>query len=272
MRWQRGYESSDVEDRRGQRAPMRLGGVPALSGGGLVAVLVIYLIARALGVTGGGGGGDTTQPAMTSADERELYQFVSFVFDDVQKSWEDQFRRLGKPYRHAKLVVFTDAVDSACGITGSEVGPFYCPRDQKAYIDLSFYSLLRDKLGAGGDFAQAYVLAHEMGHHVQNLLGENERNGSRDNETSVRMELQADCLAGVWAHSTDQRKLLEAGDIEESMNAAEQIGDDRLQRRGGGRVNPETFTHGTSEQRQRWFKRGLNEGDPRACDTFRGDI
>jgi predicted metalloprotease len=251
-------------------APVRLGGLGGLgklSGGGILVVLAVVLIARMAGVNlgGGGSGGGGARP-----EDREVYEFVNFLTDDIQEVFAAQFKRLGKPYRPAKVVVFSGAVESGCGIAGSEIGPFYCPADNQAYIDLSFYQVLRDKLGAGGDFAQAYVLAHEFGHHVQNLLGT--MRGKRDNETSIRVELQADCLAGVWAHSTEQRRLLEAGDIEESMNAAAQIGDDRLQKRGGGRVNPETWTHGSSEQRQRWFRRGLQEGDIRACDTFSGNI
>jgi uncharacterized protein len=268
------------------RAPMRLGGMPAIGGGSLLATLIVIVLVKLLGGGGGGGGGDPTggggpldEPSSSTRGlapgqdpDRELYEFVNFALDDIQGSFAEVFERQGMRYEPARLVVFSDAVESGCGIAGSEVGPFYCPNDRKAYVDLSFYRVLRDKLGAGGDFAQAYVLAHEIGHHVQNLTGQNRKHSSRDNETSVRMELQADCLAGVWAHSTDQRRLLESGDIEESMNAAEQIGDDRLQQRAGRRVNPETFTHGTSAQRQKWFARGLHEGDMRACDTFSGDI
>ncbi len=255
----------------------------AIGGGSLVAVLLLFLVGRFLGVDiggmGGGGGGGSPSPSTATGEQgipadrdqdRELVEFVNFVIDDVQQTFDKEFRRVGKQYKPAHLVLFTEAVDTGCGRADSGVGPFYCPADQRAYIDLSFYRVLREKLDAGGDFAQAYVLAHEIGHHVQNLLGT--MRGARDNETSVRVELQADCLAGVWAHSTNQRRLLEDGDIQESMNAAAQIGDDALQRRGGGRVNPESWTHGSSQQRQRWFERGLNEGDIRACDTFSGGI
>jgi predicted metalloprotease len=199
--------------------------------------------------------------------------FVSFVLDDAQKVWQQQ---LGTSYRPAKLVLFRDAVQSACGFAESATGPFYCPGDEKVYIDLGFYEELQQRFGAPGDFAQAYVLAHEIGHHVQNLLGtEAEVRRTREtradlaNEMSVRLELQADCYAGVWAHSTGQRNLLEQGDVEEGLGAAAAVGDDRLQRMGGGRVVPESFTHGSSEQRQQWFRRGLESGRTDACDTFR---
>jgi predicted metalloprotease len=203
--------------------------------------------------------------------EEELVDFVSFVLDDVQSIWQRQL----PGYPPAKLVLFRDAVESACGFAQAAMGPFYCPRDQKVYIDLGFYEELRQRFGAPGDFAQAYVLAHEIGHHVQKVTGTEkkvrsaQRSHPRDaNELSVRMELQADCYAGVWAHSTARRDLLEEGDLEEGLQAAAAVGDDRIQRMSTGRVAPESFTHGSSKQRMHWFQVGFDSGDPEACDTF----
>jgi hypothetical protein len=234
-------------------------------------VIVVALISQALGVDvsglfgGGGGGGSSASSqgggAPVSAEEQQAYDFVNTVLDDVQDTFDRLFQRDGRRYERAKLVVFTEEIDTGCGHSSAAVGPFYCPPDRKAYIDLSFYRVLRDKLGAGGDFAEAYVLAHEIGHHVQNLLG-------IESKDSVRIELQADCFAGVWAHSTKERNLLESGDIDEAVNAAAQIGDDRLEEMAGQEVNPETFTHGTSAQRARWFKRGLDRGTLDGCDTL----
>jgi predicted metalloprotease len=201
-----------------------------------------------------------------------LVEFVSFVLDDAQATWS---RLLGGQYRDAQLVLFTDAVQSACGFGQAATGPFYCPGDQKVYLDLGFFEELRNRFGAAGDFAQAYVLAHEIGHHVQTITGtEREvrrvqgQNPADANELSVRMELQADCYAGVWGNATAQRDLLEEGDVEEALGAAASIGDDRLQRMQTGRVQPERFTHGSSEQRVAWFRRGLESGDPEVCNTF----
>jgi predicted metalloprotease len=269
MKWQRGHRSKNVEDRRGQKARGRAAKV---GGGAALLGLVIVLIGQALGIdlsglSGGGGSSsqpepqEESRPRVETAEEKELVEFVHFVIDDIQGTFAKELEKKGKTYRPATLVLFTDAVDSRCGTTSAAVGPFYCPPDYKAYIDLSFYRVLRERLGAGGDFAQAYVLAHEIGHHVQNLL--------RIDGDSVKQELQADCFAGVWASATSQRKLLDQGDIEESVNAAAQIGDDRLQEMAGQKVNPETWTHGSSEQRVRWFKRGLEAGDLDACDTFK---
>jgi predicted metalloprotease len=203
--------------------------------------------------------------------EEELVEFVSFVLDDAQSIWQQHVRG----YPPAKLVLFRDAVESTCGFAQAAMGPFYCPSDQKVYIDLGFYEELRQRFGAPGDFAQAYVLAHEIGHHVQKVTGIEEqvlraqRSRSRDaNALSVRMELQADCYAGVWAHSTARRDLLEAGDLEEGLEAAAAVGDDRIQRMSTGRVAPEKFTHGSSKQRMHWFQVGYESGDPDACDTF----
>jgi predicted metalloprotease len=269
MKWERGHKSKHVEDRRGQKPRGR--GVKIGAGAGLVGLLIV-IIGQALGVdlsglSGGGGSETASEPAPAEETRRtgpdpdaELVQFVHFVIDDIQATFEKQFRDDGKTYRPADLVLFTEAVDTRCGLSSSAIGPFYCPPDRKAYIDLSFYRVLKERLGAGGDFAQAYVLAHEIGHHVQNLL--------RIDGESVRQELQADCFAGVWAHSTGQRKLLEQGDIEESVNAAAQIGDDRLQKMAGQKVNPETWTHGSSAQRVKWFRVGYETGDLDACDTF----
>jgi hypothetical protein len=212
----------------------------------------------------------------STPEEEQLVDFVSFVFDDAQATWSRVLAGSATPYVNAKIVLFRDAVRSACGFAESATGPFYCPADQKVYIDLSFYQDLRARFGAPGDFAQAYVIAHEIGHHVQNLLGiagqvrdAQSANRSGANELSVRMELQADCFAGVWGYSTARRDLLEQGDVEEGLNAAAAIGDDRMQRRSGGYVNPDAFTHGSSDQRVRWFRRGLESGDPEVCDTFR---
>ena len=205
-----------------------------------------------------------------------MVELVSFVLDDAQEVWT---RLLPGQYREAKLVLFRRGVESGCGIAPSEVGPFYCPADEKVYIDLSFFDDLHRRFSAPGDFAQAYVLAHEIGHHVQRVTGTEQRvrqmQASRPgmkNELSVRMELQADCYAGVWGNSTSQRRILEQGDVDEALRAASAIGDDRLQRRSGGTVNPDSFTHGTSAQRATWFKRGMESGDPRSCDTFAGGI
>jgi predicted metalloprotease len=216
-------------------------------------------------------------PVETTPEEERLVEFVSFVLDDAQGVWTQTLPRHGAQYRPAKLVLFRDAIQSACGLGESATGPFYCPADEKVYIDLGFYQELHQRFGAPGDFAQAYVLAHEIGHHVQNVLGtEAEVRHARStrpdiaNQLSVRLELQADCYAGVWAHSTAQRQLLEQGDVEEGLGAAAAVGDDRLQRMGGGQVQPDGFTHGTSEDRMRWFRRGLETGSPESCDTFQG--
>jgi len=210
------------------------------------------------------------EPGQSSPQEDELKQFASFVLDDVQQTWRSI---LGERYRDAKMVLFTDAVRSGCGVADAQVGPFYCPSDEKAYIDLSFYDALRQRFGAPGDFAQAYVIAHEIGHHVQHILGverETRRGQSENpeqaNALSVQMELQADCLAGVWAHTTQARNLLEKGDTEEALNAAAAIGDDRIQRKTQGHVQPETWTHGSSEQRLSAFARGMEAGQLEACN------
>jgi predicted metalloprotease len=226
----------------------------------------------------GGGGGQRVHDAPVGqgkGTEEPMVAFVSFVLDDTQKTWSEIFRERGKAYQHAKMVLFTDSTPTGCGYGESATGPFYCPADSRVYIDLGFYRELSGKLGARGDFAQAYVIAHEVGHHVQNLLGTSDRvHAARGSEQkgatglSVRLELQADCYAGIWGHSTAQRNLLERGDLEEAIGAAAAIGDDRLQRMSRGSVNPEKWTHGSSEQRSRWFRRGYDTGKLENCDTF----
>ncbi len=282
MRWTRGHVSANVEDRRGRRGvrmPGRRGGAQIGCGGFLMLLLLSVVFKQDFFSLVGAGGGGMTAPTTTDAGlppgqdpQQELKEFVSFVLDDTQAVWA----RTLDGYRDAKLVLFTDSVRSACGFAQAASGPFYCPGDQKVYIDLGFYQELSRRFGAPGDFAQAYVLAHEIGHHVQTLTGlssqvrqAQSRNPGQANDLSVRMELQADCYAGVWAHSTAQRDLLDRGDIEEGMGAAAAVGDDRIQRMSGKRyINPESFTHGSAEQRVQWFKRGLQSGDPNTCDTF----
>jgi predicted metalloprotease len=258
-------------------------------GGILVLLVLSYLFGEnffaLLGPGMGPGAGEDpsfSEPSgdfRTSPEEEELVEFVSFVLDDAQASWTRLLPEHGSRYQNATLVLFRDAVRSACGFAEAATGPFYCPADQKVYLDLSFFDELHRRFGAPGDFAQAYVIAHEIGHHVQTLLGVSSEvrraqsaRPSAANELSVRMELQADCFAGVWGHSTAQRNILERGDAEEGLRAAAAIGDDRMQRMSRGRVVPESFTHGSSEQRMRWLLRGLETGDPAQCDTFSGAI
>jgi predicted metalloprotease len=278
MRWDEQHESPDLIDRRREG-----GGRTNLSG---IVWLVLWLLRKPYGwvlvvlllgyaavqgarqglfsgnVANPGGGSNVTDPQA---------HFVAFVLDDVQSSWETQFAQRATPYRHAKLVLFTDSTPTACGYGDAATGPFYCPEDERVYVDLGFYRELEDRLGARGDFAKAYVIAHEIGHHVQKLLGTSESpraHAAGAGGGSVRLELQADCYAGIWAHSTQQRDLLESGDIESAVRAAAAIGDDRLQRRATGTVEPDSFTHGTSAQRVRWFTRGYESGSTQACDTF----
>jgi uncharacterized protein len=276
MRWREGRQSSNVEDRRG------IGGRGLAVGG--IGSVVILVIAFLLGVdprnllSGGGGSPEPGTQATRSAnpEEEELKAFSSSVLANTEGVWNELLRQHGRQYREPKLVLFTGQVSSPCGRSTAAVGPFYCPGDQKVYIDLSFYRELKTRFRAPGDFAQAYVIAHEVGHHIQNLLGTMDkvssmqaRSGERQaNDLSVRLELQADFYAGVWAHYAQRQGLLEAGDIEEALNAATAIGDDRLQKESQGYVVPDSFTHGTSEQRQRWFRRGLETGDLRQGDTF----
>ncbi len=261
-------ESSNVEDRRSFG--------PVAVGGGLGTIAMVF-VAMLLGidpriVINNAPQSRQVQRQEVPAGQEDLKKFVGVVLADTEDVWNELLpKQAGQQYREPKLVLFSGSVESACGMAGAAVGPFYCPPDENLYIDLSFYKDMRDKLGAPGDFAQAYVIAHEVGHHVQNLLGTMERRAPNDNEASVRVELQADFYAGVWAHYAARRGLLEAGDIEEALNAASAIGDDRLQMKTQGRVVPDSFTHGTSEQRMRWFKRGFDTGDVRQGDTFKAD-
>jgi uncharacterized protein len=275
MRWTPGGRSTNLEDRRGSRGM----GMPLGIGGTLVA-LVLGLIFGPDVISN-----TNLDPAMQtsggalapedSAREESTVQFVSFVLDDAQRTWARLLPAAGTTYEPARLVLFRDAVRSGCGAAQSAMGPFYCPLDERVYIDLGFYDELRTRFGAPGDFAQAYVLAHEIGHHVQHLLGTDaqvrrtqESNPRLANELSVAMELQADCYAGIWAHSTEERQLLESGDVEEGLGAAAAVGDDRIQRQTTGEVHAESFTHGTSQQRASWFVRGYRSGQLESCDTF----
>jgi predicted metalloprotease len=257
--------------------------------GGTLVVLVLSLLFGRNLFTGGGGadtapqtqvaGGDVA-PVSSSQEEETLKQFSTFVLNDAQETWARVLPAAGgTQYRDAKLVLFRDFVQSGCGNAESAMGPFYCPRDERVYLDLGFFGDLQRRFGASGDFAQAYVIAHELGHHVQHLVGTEarvrelqERRPQNANDLSVRLELQADCYAGVWANSTEQRRLLEAGDVEEGLGAASAVGDDRIQRATQGSVHPESFTHGSAAQRANWFKRGFSAGRPDACDTFAGAI
>ncbi|MDA1194825.1 MAG: zinc metallopeptidase [Planctomycetota bacterium] len=286
MRWKGRRQSGNVEDRRAQ-GPSR---GAAIGGLGIVLLLAGLFIGGDFGkflsdmgqaqMQGGGTSGPST-PFEATPEEEELVAFVKTVLATTEDVWNAEFRKLGKAYKEPKLVVFRGSVKSACGVAGAQVGPFYCPGDHQIYIDLSFYKTLRDELGAGGDFAQAYVIAHEVGHHVQNLLGDSERlhqsrgrvSQSEYNALSVRLELQADFYAGLWAHQAERLgPMLESGDLEEALNAAQRIGDDALQRRGGGSVRPDSFTHGTSAQRKAWFEHGFRTGDVSAGDTFNDRI
>ncbi|MGB6411452.1 MAG: neutral zinc metallopeptidase [Candidatus Deferrimicrobiaceae bacterium] len=281
MRWSKGRRSDNIEDRRGMRVSR------GMVGGG-VGTLIMVLFALYLGVdptiilqqappvTGPPAG---APPAARSPGENRLADFVSVVLADTEDTWHELFQRGGSTYREPNLVLFTDAVESACGFAESAVGPFYCPRDQNVYIDLGFFQEMEDRFQAPGDFAQAYVIAHEIGHHVQNLLGVSEKvqnararaSQVEGNRLSVLLELQADCLSGVWAyHANRARNIIEEGDVEEALGAASAIGDDRLQKQSRGFVVPDAFTHGTSEQRVRWFRRGLQSGDVDRCNTFQG--
>lgn len=283
MKWRSSGRSQDLEDNRSRRIST---GAMVGGGGGIIALILTLVFGLQGGqglpeglpgaFTGGTGGGQAPdEPFQTTPEEEKLVDFVSWVLDDVQNTFGAEFQKRGRTYQRAKLVLFRDQVMSACGHAGAQMGPFYCPGDQKAYIDLSFYKMLQQRFGAPGDFAQAYVIAHEIGHHVQNLLGTStevhraqQSNPEAANELSVRLELQADCLAGVWAHHTSKRGSLEIGDLEEGLKAASAIGDDALQRGAGQAVRPESFTHGSSEQRMTWFKRGFDTGREEDCNTF----
>jgi hypothetical protein len=280
MRWEGNRQSTNVQDARGGGGGggMRLGGgigigtiVVALIGGAVLGINPLTLLGI---LSGAEGPAPQSQNAPAPPANDRMAQFVSTVLADTEDVWKQQFQQGGATYVEPKLVLFRGAVRTACGAGQAAMGPFYCPLDQKVYIDLSFYETLKTRMGAPGDFAQAYVIAHEVGHHVQHLLGITEqvqraRGGPNGNEMSVRLELQADCFAGVWGHhAQNQRQILEQGDIEEAMNAAGKIGDDALQQASGRAVVPESFTHGSSEQRQRWFMTGLRTGSVKACDTF----
>jgi uncharacterized protein len=282
MKWLPGGESQDIEDRRDEGGGgFQFGGMHIGIGGAIILLILSFIFKTNLFALLGGGTGDPG-PAVSRPDpardssEKPLVQFVSFVLDDTQNTWTQILpEQTGRPYRHAKLVLFRDSTQSGCGGARSATGPFYCPEDEKVYIDLSFFDELHRRFGAPGQFAQAYVLAHELGHHVQRLIGIEgkvpqlqESNSREANQLSVRLELQADCFAGVWAHSTQQRGLLEKGDVESALGAASAVGDDRLQKMSTGHISPETFTHGTSQQRMHWFTAGLDSGTIKTCITF----
>jgi len=288
MKWRRGGSEADVIDVRGRGGGRRRGGAAVPVGGGLGIVGVILVLAFSL-LGGGGSGFDVPAGFDTSArapsgdplppgqdPDKDLRDFSVYVFNDVQGTWKRTFEAADRPYERAKLVLYNGAVDTACGSATSAVGPFYCPGDRYVYLDLSFYRDMARQLGASGDFAWAYVIAHELGHHVQQQLGTSaeveqiRRNDpDRANAASVRLELQADCYAGVWASTVFDQ--LDPGDLDEALTASEAVGDDRIQSRAGGRVNPDTFTHGTSAQRRAWFERGRERGEPGDCDTFATD-
>ena len=294
MRWRDGRRSGNIEDLRGQMGPRAAGAAPLIllrllpllfrtRGGRVLLVLGVlgYFGARMLGINPLAGiAGPAPQVGTARAiapEEQQLADFVSVVLADTEDSWRAIFAQSGKRYEEPRLVLFRNGVRSACGTASSAVGPFYCPGDRKVYLDLAFFDDLQQRFGAPGDFAQAYVIAHEVGHHVQTLLGVSaqvQQAGAKlddagRNRLSVRQELQADCFAGVWGHTANrERQVLEPGDLEEALVAATAIGDDRLQREAQGRVVPDSFTHGSSEQRERWFRRGFDAGDPGVCDTF----
>ncbi|MGZ5432875.1 MAG: KPN_02809 family neutral zinc metallopeptidase [Thermoanaerobaculia bacterium] len=285
MRWTPGGVSKDIEDRRGSKGGFGFGRGPTIGCGGAIILIVLSLLTGknffAL-FDGSGGVPQQTAPTTTEApvsetpEERQRVEFISDALDDTQDTWTQIFQSEGIQYQRAKLVLFRDLTPSACGTGQAASGPFYCPGDGKVYLDLSFFDELHRRFGAPGDFAQAYVLAHEIGHHVQNLVGTSDRvqeamqsDRRNANEYSVRLELQADCYAGIWAASAQQRGILETGDVEEGLGAASAVGDDRMQEMSGRGVNPDAFTHGSAAQRVEWFQRGLQSGRMRDCDTFR---
>lgn len=293
MRWNRDESDENVEDRRdetGGGGGGFGGGGMKLGIGGIIVVGLLSLVFRRnfFALLDGGGAGPApgpvarTGPSVPGAPrahdpkEEERKKFVTFVLNDTQRTWARILPKMGRQYSDAHLVLFRDAIHSACGSAQASSGPFYCPGDRKVYIDLGFYDELARRFGAPGEFAQAYVIAHEIGHHVQNQLGiegkvrqQQEAHPDRVNELSVRLELQADCLAGVWGNSAKQEGILDPGDLEAGLNAASAIGDDRLQKMARGRVSPESFTHGSSRQRVEWFRKGFDSGTPNSCDTFR---
>ncbi|AOF15818.1 hypothetical protein BED35_16480 [Yersinia enterocolitica] len=286
MRWQGRRESDNVEDRRGNSSGGGGGFRPPIGGKGGVVILIVVLVAGYYGVdlTPLLNGGDPlsqtqTQPrsqGSVSAQDDQYAKFTSVVLADTEDTWKPIFQKMGRNYQEPKLVMYRGATRTGCGTGQSVMGPFYCPADSTVYIDLSFYEDMKNKLGADGDFAQAYVIAHEVGHHVQHLMGidtkvRQQQQGASEaeaNRLSVKMELQADCFAGVWGKAMEKQNVLEIGDLQEALNAAQAIGDDRLQQQRQGRVVPDSFTHGTSAQRYTWFKRGFDSGDPNSCNTF----
>ena len=293
MKWTPGGESQDVEDRRddtgGGGGGFGFGGMHIGIGGAIILLILSFVFkTNFFALLGGGGGSVEPAPARVSdpntprgtsprdVAEKPLVQFVSFVLDDTQKTWTTILpQQTNKQYRHAKLVLYRDSIQSGCGGAESATGPFYCPEDEKVYIDLGFYDELKRRFGAPGEFAQAYVLAHEIGHHVQKIVGIEaqeqqmvQQNPRLRNPLSVKLELQADCFAGIWAQNTQQRGLLEQGDIESALGAAAAVGDDRLQKQATGHVSPDSFTHGSSEQRMSWFRKGFDSGTISACNTF----
>ncbi|MEO7101782.1 MAG: neutral zinc metallopeptidase [Gemmatimonadaceae bacterium] len=286
MRWTPGKISSNIEDKRGSSGGIGRAGMGL--GTGAVLLVLSLVFGHNFFNDVAPAGTDTSistnaaanaPPASETPEEHQRVLFVSFVLDDVQSNWAKIFANSGQQYHDAKLVLFRNAVQSGCGVAQSAMGPFYCPADQKVYIDLGFYDELTSRFGAPGDFAQAYVLAHELGHHIQHQLGTDARvrqleesRPGQSNNLSVRLELQADCFAGVWANTTEQRKLLNEGDITEAITAASAVGDDRIQQEETGNIHPESFTHGTAAQRASWFKRGYTSGQPGSCDTFAGAI
>ncbi len=274
MRWRSGRRSTNIEDRRGGGVgrPAKLGGIGLL----LMMLFVWFIGGDATQMLGMTGGDSQQQPTQRSAASQESADFVSAVVAQTEDVWNPLFKNSGLSYREPKLVLYNDQIQSACGYSTAASGPFYCPGDQKVYIDLSFFNELK-QMGAPGDFAQAYVIGHEIAHHVQKQLGTSDKimqlqsrvSKQDSNKLSVLLELQADCYAGVWAHHAQKQKnIFEQGDLEEGLNAAASIGDDRLQRMSGRRINPDSFTHGTSMQRVQWFKTGLQYGDMPRCDTF----
>ncbi len=295
MKWRGRGGAGRIEDRRGSGGGLSGGGLPipmGKVGGGGIGTILIVLLFLFLSSRGGGGigvdpgtGQFSPAPGASSTDLNKApaddpAKFIDFVAGDVDATWQKIFTESGKTYEKPVIVLYDNGVQSACGNTPSTVGPFYCPRDHKVYLDLTFMEQLQQRLNAPGDFAQAYIVAHEIGHHVQNLLGvmedvarEEQENPDSGNELSVRVELQADCLAGIWGHSAYAKgDLLESGDLDEGLTAAAAVGDDRIQKQSGGTVNPDSFTHGSSEQRVKWFRAGFDSGDPTACDTFKGDV
>ena len=277
MGWRPRKGGGDIEDRRG--TGMGSGGlpIPLPVGGGIGGLIVLALVLLfSTGVLGRGGGSPAGPEGRADTTSRQ-YQFVKFIAGDVQDRWTQAFRDQGRPYERAKLVLFEDGTQTGCGTASSQTGPFYCPVDHKVYLDLGFFRELESRFGAPGDFAQAYVIAHEFGHHVQNLTGimkdvqkEQQSHPDKANELSIRLELQADCLAGVWGNSAAEQDLLDPGDLEEGLRAAAAVGDDRIQKESTGRIDRESWTHGSSEQRVKWFRRGFDNGDTQACNTFKG--